>query len=222
VPGGAQPNTALAPGTHSDLVNANHAFVLGSTGVVILPVAIASNLRPSPQLSRPQRNQLQMYRFKISRPEHWEMIGFRRDVAVGAPGRMAEGPVLLRAHRLMTKEVATRLDGTREAITRPDGTRSAFELAARRLFSIVESADDAIVSKDLTGTILSWNVGTGGRSIFLVTPITKSLEVLLRSSSRPTVSTRKKIFWRACGEASASRILKLCAGARTGPLLKFL
>ena len=53
--------------------------------------------------------------------------------------------------------------------------------AARRLAAIVESSDDAIIAKDLEGTILSWNGGAEriygyaaaeavGRSIELIVP----------------------------------------------------
>src|SRR5262245_45318998 len=61
------------------------------------------------------------------------------------------------------------------------GNTSAGADAARTLAAIVESSDDAIIAKDLDGTILSWNGGAErmygysaadavGRSVYLIVP----------------------------------------------------
>lgn len=67
------------------------------------------------------------------------------------------------------------------AVTRDVGERRRMERAALLLSAIVDSSDDAIISKDLTGIITSWNKGaerlfgytadeTIGRSVLIIIP----------------------------------------------------
>ncbi len=94
--------------------------------------------------------------------------------------RAGEGPVVTldwqaRAHVVPGLHLWIGRDVTRENV---DGEHL---LAAQRLAAIVESSDDAIVSKDLTGVITSWNAGAErvfgysaeemvGRSIAVLVP----------------------------------------------------
>jgi PAS domain S-box-containing protein len=98
-----------------------------------------------------------------------------------APARALQG---------LDQETASRLD--RFAMRAERGARSAMahasdDLAARHLAKIVGFSDDAIVSKDLNGTILSWNAAAEhmfgytaaeavGRSIRMIIPADRQSE----------------------------------------------
>jgi|GEM_PF-762753 len=73
------------------------------------------------------------------------------------------------------------------SVTRDVSQRREAEIVARRLAAIVESSDDAILSKDLNGTIMSWNAAAErifgfsaeeavGQSIHMIIPADRRSE----------------------------------------------
>ena len=103
-------------------------------------------------------------------------IGLVNETAVGRRKDGSEFPI-----HISLAAVETEQGRLATAFIRDISERRRGEIAARQLAAIVESSDDAIIGKDLDGTIQTWNLGAErmygysaeevvGRSIALLVP----------------------------------------------------
>ena len=74
------------------------------------------------------------------------------------------------------------------------------------------SSDDAIVSKDLNGVIMSWNKGAERLFGYAAEEVIGKSAMILIPPDRADEETR---FWKASGAAKRLTITKPCGGAKT-------
>jgi PAS domain S-box-containing protein len=104
----------------------------------------------------------------------------------GTSARRADGsclPVFVSARQVRTADGS--IAGTVRCLIAANRNEPV-DRAARRLSAIVESSDDAIVSKDLNGTVMTWN--TAAQRMFGYTPeeiVGRSIRLIIPSERQP-------------------------------------
>ena len=111
---------------------------------------------------------LQMTRTEITHPDDLaaDVVQFNRVIAGESNGYTLDKRWIRKDGQVIDTTIAVkclrRADGAVDyfvALLQDITERKRAELTQRRLATIVESSDDAIISKDLDGVILSWNAG---------------------------------------------------------------